>query len=271
MTTNKFFPSRGAARIFAQTNNLSVKDNGNSVAGERYYVVLPESAQDIPLVDKPPVKMYKLVTQEMTTQNNTKWEIGVTNKAIRPGNEMCSNQVLHCYSDPRLAVLFNPVHANIANPILMEIACSPIVNTDGLKHACKEQTPIKIIELPKITLNQRVAFAIKCALLVYKAVDFVTWAEKWLSGEDRTAYAAAYAARAAADAARAAAYAARAAAAAYAARAAADAARAAAADAAADAAAYAARAAADAARAADHKNIAKVFVEIIDFVMTNIT
>jgi len=144
--------------------------------------------------------MYKLVTQDMKTQNNTHWEIGVTNKAKLPGTNMCSGQVLHCYSNPYLAVLFNPIHANIANPILMEIKCSPIVNTDGLKHACKEQTPIRVIPLPTLTTTQKVAFAIKCALLVCKTPLFITWAEKWLSGEDRS-YAAAHYAADAADAA----------------------------------------------------------------------
>ena len=44
-------------------------------------------------------------------------------------------------------------------------------------------------------------FAIRCTLLVYRAPDFVAWAERWLSGEDRTresAEAAAWSASAAA-------------------------------------------------------------------------
>ncbi len=146
--------------------------------------------------------MYKLVTPQMSTNNNTKWEIGVANRAMEPGNDMCSNQVLHCYSDPLLAVLFNPIHASIINPVLLKIECSEIINTDGLKHACKEQTPISMEELPVVTTTQKIAFAIKCALLVYKATDFVMWANKWLSGEDRSpadAYAAAAAARDARD------------------------------------------------------------------------
>ena len=130
------------------------------------------------------MKMYKLVTQDYTTRGGMKWQIGVTNRATAEGNEMCTDQVLHCYADPYLAVLFNPRHANIKNPRMLEIECSNIVATDGLKHACKEQTPTAEIELPQLTTRQKVLFAIKCSLSVYKTEDFVTWAENYISGAD---------------------------------------------------------------------------------------
>ena len=196
-------------------------------------------------------KMYKLVTQEYTTHGGMKWEIGKTNKATHEGIEMCSNQVLHCYKTPEQAVLFNPVHVNIQNPILLEISCSDIVANDGLKYACKEQTPVREVVLPKLTTNQVVAIAIKLACLVYESSEFIVWANNWLSGRDRTARAA----DAAADAAYAAADAARAADAAYAA-----------AYAAADA-AYAARSARGAADAKFSGNLQ----EVIIWVMGNIT
>jgi hypothetical protein len=201
------------------------------------------------------VKMYKLTTQEHTTHNGMKWKIGQTNQAADIGNTMCTSQVLHCYVNPIQAVLLNPIHANIQNPCLFEIECSEIVNTDGLKYACKEQTPTKKIPLPSISLNQKIAIAIKLAMLVYRAASFTKWALAWLDGSDRS-YAAARAAwrRADADAA-----------AAYAARAAADAADAA------DAAARAAARAADAyAGRAYAYAFGKQFQEIINWVMDNI-
>lgn len=134
--------------------------------------------------------MYKLVTQELTSYGGMKWEIGKTKRAMGGGNSLCSEDLLHCYSDPRLAVLFNPIHANYVNPRLLEIECSGIVAQDGLKFGCKEQTPIRELPLPKITLEQKVHFAIRCALGVYKERGFVKWAENWISGTDRTAEAA---------------------------------------------------------------------------------
>lgn len=197
------------------------------------------------------VTMYKLVSQDMTTRGGMKWEIGKTNRANAVGTRMCTNQVLHCYNDPRLAIIFNPIHAGITDPILLQIECSTIVNSDKLKFACKEQTPKCRLPLPEVSLTQKVAFAVKCALTVHKASEFVLWAENWLSGVDRSSRAAI-----AAHAAATAAYADTAAnaTAAYAAYAAAyDA----------DTAAYAANAAAHAADIS--------FVDIITWVMENIT
>ena len=148
-----------------------------------------------------PVIMYKLVSQNYTSRGEMKWEIGKTNRATNPGTEMCTDQVLHCYEDPHLAIIFNLRHANIKNPKLFEIHCSPIVADDGLKFACHEQTPIREFEVPVITLNQKIAFGIKCALSVCSNPKFVLWANNWLTGIDRTRKsAAAYTAAAIADA-----------------------------------------------------------------------
>jgi hypothetical protein len=130
--------------------------------------------------------MYKLVTQDFTTMNDMVWKLNKTNKASGSGNKMCTDGVLHCYASPEQAALFNPIHANIENPILLKIECSIILDTDGLKYCSKEQTPIEILELPKFTLEQKVTFGIKCALLVCKDPSFVKWVNAWLDGTDRT-------------------------------------------------------------------------------------
>jgi hypothetical protein len=128
----------------------------------------------------------------------------------------------------------NPVHADIENPILWEGKGEGEAKFEPLKCGFRKFTTLKKIPLPEVTDVQKVAFGILCAKEVYKDSSWNQWADKWLSGEDRTeasaaayaaADAAAYAANAARAAANAAAYASNAAyAAAYAARAAANAA-----------------------------------------------
>ena len=151
------------------------------------------------------VKMYKLTTQENTTHGGMSWKIGKTNTAKGVGSSMCSDQVLHCYASPAQAVFLNPIHADIKNPRLYEIECSPIIATDGLKFACKKQTPTQELSPIFLSATQRVAIAIKIAILDYKESNFLEWANLWLNGLDRSrgaaAYAAAYAANAAANAA----------------------------------------------------------------------
>lgn len=129
---------------------------------------------------------YKLVSQDYKTHSEMHWEIGKTNTARGKGSQMCSDQVLHYYEHPLLAVLFNPIHAGIENPRMLRIQCSQKIAGDELKSACKEQTPIEEISLPVISITQRVAFAIKCALVVQQDKKFVSWANSWLYGEDRT-------------------------------------------------------------------------------------
>jgi hypothetical protein len=151
------------------------------------------------------MKYYKLLSQDLTSFKNTKWQIGVPITVNKAGNEMCSKRVLHCYNHPMLAVIFNPIHANITNPKLFEIEVDEICNTDGLKFASKSQTLLREISIPEITTEQKIEFAIKVSKLVYKNEKWNLWADKWLDGSDRTAYAA-YAAYYAADAAAHAAY-----------------------------------------------------------------
>ena len=198
--------------------------------------------------------LYKLTNLQSQTYNQTQWGENVTHELpVRDTYELCSYQVIHAYVSPELAVLMDPIQSSLLpNAILWE-AKGDVVTTDGTKVGCTKLTTLKRIPIPTITLEQRVTFAIKCALHVYKEPSWVAWAQAWLAGTNRAAAdaadAAAYAAYADAASYYAAADAAAYHAAAYAARA--DAARA---DAAVDAARAAAHAAyaVDAARAAAH-------------------
>ena len=130
---------------------------------------------------------YKLLDQELFSNNGKfQWEIGKTYTIEKPGNEMCSDEVFHCYNHPILAVLLNRLHVNIRNPRLFEIEVPEFVNNDGLKFASKSQTLVKELDLPTITNDQRLEFAIRVAKLVCDDEKWNSWADKWLSGEDRS-------------------------------------------------------------------------------------
>ena len=172
------------------------------------------------------MKKYKLTDQNLQTHNGFQWTLGVEMQIDGNSNHLCNSHWLHYYHHPLLAVLLNPIHADVKNPKLFEVkANGKHLDDNGLKGGCTKMTLIKELVLPEVTLINKVAFGILCSLEVYKDTKYVKWAKSWLSGQDRTAYAAyaAYAANAA-YAAYAAAYAANAAYAAYAAYAAANAA-----------------------------------------------
>jgi len=161
------------------------------------------------------VTLYKITDSKGQTQNNTQWGESVTHKAKNKGKELCTNQVIHAYRDPYLAVFHNPIGGDY-NEKTMRVweAKGKIVVYDGMKVGCKTLTTTKEIPVPSITTEQRVEIAIRCAVQVYKDPSFIKWADSWLSGEAEAAEAAwvAEAAWAAARAARAAAGAAEAAA-----------------------------------------------------------
>ena len=133
---------------------------------------------------------YKLVTRDGYTRKGltgeTYWLDGHEVVAVGSGSDLCTAALIHYYDDPRLAVLFNPIHANIRDPRLIEIEISEPLTHDGLKGGCKRGKFVKEIALPAIPNETVVTFAIECALRVYKDSDFVNWAQGWTSGQDRT-------------------------------------------------------------------------------------
>ena len=179
------------------------------------------------------MKLYKITDKNDKTragyQNECQWGENVTHRAKGKGKNLCSEDFIHAYTDPLLAVFFNPLGGNYdEKTMLLWEAEGRISAKEVDKVGCRSLTTIKKIQKPEITTEQRVEIAIRLAVKVYKETSFIKWANSWLDTSDRTeaaaraaAGAAAWAAEAAARAAWAAARAAEAAEAAWAAEAAA--------------------------------------------------
>jgi len=132
---------------------------------------------------------YKLLSQNMTSHNNTQWELGVKKSISIPSDRMCSDQVFHCYNHPALAAFFNVVHAAIRNPRLFQIEVDKIINHDGMKFASKEQTLVRELALPQISKEQMIEFAMRVVLSLgaeHIAEPWVKWMENWLNGKQET-------------------------------------------------------------------------------------
>ena len=155
---------------------------------------------------------YKLTDQNFRTRDGYQWELNRWQETSGEGG-LCSDGWLHFYTHPLLAVLLNPVHADIKNPRLFKVEVSGKFKDDnGLKVGYTKAKLIKELKLPEISLTQKIAFGILCTLEIYKEETYVKWAKNWLAGKDRSSsaatwaaadatYAAAYAAARAADAA----------------------------------------------------------------------
>ena len=128
---------------------------------------------------------YKLTTQDLTTFNDTQWVLKVWKETDGIG-PLCTGGWLHCYSSPLLAILFNPIHADIKKPKLFKCEVEgKYLNDNGLKEGWTRMRIIKEIEIPQLTLVNKIAFGILCALEVNKDEKFVSWANNWLENKDR--------------------------------------------------------------------------------------
>ena len=148
-------------------------------------------------------KLYKLTDKDGRTYGGCQWGEGVTHETDGHG-ELCGPGWIHAYTDPLLAVLLNPIHANFDPDTMLLWWCKGKVGrTDsGLKVGSTKVTTIRTIPGPEITTEQRVRFAILCAREVYQEPVWSQWAAAWLDGTERGASASASAsAYAAADAA----------------------------------------------------------------------
>ena len=151
---------------------------------------------------------YKLLNQDMTTYDGFQWEVGKTYTIDKPGNELCTDQVFHCYYSPETAAIFNRLHANISDPICYAVETGDIVEDDRLKLGTKSMKLISRFDLPTFTDRQYRLFAIKAARFAMNLANITIpqW-DKWAdlyendSATPDAAYAAAYAAADAADAA----------------------------------------------------------------------
>ena len=132
-------------------------------------------------------KLYKLTDRNNQTKNGTRWGEGVTHQTTGIPAELCSVGWLHAYEHPLLAVLFNPIHADFENPRLWEADGEGELLREGqLKCGVTKLTTTREIPLPEVTTEQRVRFAILCAKTVCKDEQWNKWADKWMSGEDRS-------------------------------------------------------------------------------------
>lgn len=133
------------------------------------------------------MKAYKLLSPEMQSYGSTKWTIGET-KTVKTPIKLCAKNCLHFYSHPILAVLFNPIYANLRSFRLFEgEAQGEIISYFGTKEGCSELTLHKeIFDIPKIDDQQRIFWTILCVKECYKDAKWNVWADNYLSGKDRS-------------------------------------------------------------------------------------
>lgn len=115
------------------------------------------------------MKLYKLTDQSGNTQNKTNWIPKITHEKQPCGSpELCSAAVYHAYTNANLALLLNPIHADISNPRMFECSGDVVVSDWG-KVGSFKMTSKKEMRLPDWHTNDetrkqvQVMFAVLCA------------------------------------------------------------------------------------------------------------
>ena len=131
------------------------------------------------------VTLYKLTDADGRTYGGCQW--GENSEHTAPGTgPLCKAGWIHAYTHPLLAVFLNPIHANFANPLLWEADGDVGAEDHGLKVGCTRLRTLREIPLPALTTAQRVRAGILAAKVVCDAPKWLAWADRWLSGEDRS-------------------------------------------------------------------------------------
>jgi hypothetical protein len=130
------------------------------------------------------MKLFKLTDEHDRTFGGCQWGEGVEHMTSGKG-ELCGPGWLHAYTDPLVAVLLNPIHANFNNAHLWE-ADGDVGAEHNLKVGCTRLTTVRRLDMPEIGVEQRVRFAVLCALETNSNPAFVAWARGWLRALDRT-------------------------------------------------------------------------------------
>jgi hypothetical protein len=124
--------------------------------------------------------LYKITNENGQTKNYTQWGQNIEHRA----NGQLAKIDLNAFTDPLLAVLLSPIYCNFKRPQLWE-AEGDIEKENALHVECTRLKTIRQIELPQITAEQRIRFAILLIKEVYINIEWNNWADKWLRGENQ--------------------------------------------------------------------------------------
>ena len=156
----------------------------------------------------------KLTDAQGQTRGGMQWGPGVTH-TVPWGGVLCKSGVLHCYEAATvrdalaLAILRDPEDGGFGSTARAWVCRGSGQHvSNGIKSGHETLTTVREIQLPAVSIEQRVECAIRLAREVCDEPGWRAWAQAWLDGSDRTdeaawaaADAAAWAAVRAADAA----------------------------------------------------------------------
>jgi hypothetical protein len=134
--------------------------------------------------------VYKLTDADGRTSDGYQWELGVTS-VVNGKGDLRGPGWFRWHNSPEVEVLMGGMLGH-SSPLSMrlfeaeaggEVCRDDYYNIEGFS---TELTLVREIVPPVITVEQREKIAILCAKKVCNNARWLSWAEFWLSGEDRS-------------------------------------------------------------------------------------
>ena len=138
-----------------------------------------------------PTRTAYLLTDHMNrTADGLEWGPGATHAS----SELRGGEPFRCYSTPKLAALFNPLHDRVRLPRLWEVVADhEIAPGEGIVESDQVRA-VRQVQLPPANPADYARFSVLCAQAAFgdgaDAVEFSQWAESWLAGMDNSGVAA---------------------------------------------------------------------------------
>ena len=130
----------------------------------------------------------KLTNEYGRTRNDMQWGPGMKHSVKGP-LELCGRGIHFYQADTQkqailLAQFMSPIYCYETGKAF---SCKPgkITQTDGTKSCALTLTTFEEVAKKRITLVQRVAFAILCARYMPESSEFISWSDQWLLGVNR--------------------------------------------------------------------------------------
>jgi len=135
----------------------------------------------------------KLTNAQGQTRGGMQWGPGVTHTVPEWGGVLCAAGVLHCYEAATvrdalaLAILRDPQDGTFGATARAWVCDGSGQHvTNGIKSGYETLTTVREIQLPAVSIEQRVECAIQLAWEVCDDPSWRQWTQAWLDGIDRS-------------------------------------------------------------------------------------
>lgn len=129
------------------------------------------------------MRKYALTDPDGSTPKGERLEPGKFIEDARSGKDLLARLGAYCGDSPLVAALVSPLATEDGARMFQinrwKVSADP--TQAQMYTVVKEVTPV-----PRVTLEQKLAFALLVLLQVYKNKNFQVWAQRRLSGEDRS-------------------------------------------------------------------------------------